>query len=115
MKFLWLDDVRDPEKFIEKMTPYKICDLEITWCKSYEEFKEAILKNLPDIISYDHDLGDGEEGCTGYDCAKFLVNYCMDNSLKAPEYFVHSSNVAGGDNIRNLLQNFKRYSEKYIQ
>jgi len=33
-------------------------------------------KEFIDFISFDHDLGLEE---TGYDCVKFLVNYCLDN------------------------------------
>ena len=48
---------------------------------------------------------------TGYDCAKWLVDYCMDNGLKLPEFEVHSMNPAGGENIRMYLENFKKHQE----
>ena len=42
----------------------------------YEGFTEYILqKGLPDFISFDHDLGEGK---SGYDCAKFLIDYCLE-------------------------------------
>lgn len=89
---------------------------------SYNEFIEYITENgLPDIISFDHDLADNVEPQdsfsnvvlsdgkekTGFDCAKWLVNYCMDNDEKLPEYVVHSANPAGTENIQGLLNNFK--------
>jgi hypothetical protein len=54
---------------------------------------------LPDVISFDHDLGDfqalhssgyieGElpaEEKTGMDCAKWLVDYCINHNLNCPE------------------------------
>lgn len=48
---------------------------------------------------------------TGFDCAKFLVEYCMENNLKLPEFYVHSMNPVGKDNIVNYLNNFKKYYE----
>lgn len=84
--------------------------------KNYDNFCEIILdRGLPEIISLDHDLSDftyidGE--CverTGKTCANWLVNYCMDNNVKLPrEYYVHSSNPCGIDNIIGYLDNYKR-------
>jgi len=48
---------------------------------------------------------------TGLDCAKWLVDYCMDNNQKLPEYSVHSMNPAGGKNILEYLNNFKKFQE----
>jgi len=74
---------------------------------SYEEFVKFIMENgLPDFISYDHDLGEGK---TGYDCAKWLVEYCLENNLSLPEYDLHSQNPVGKENILYLLNNFNKY------
>lgn len=45
----------------------------------------------------------GEEK-TGYDCAKWLVQYCIDNDLKFPEYTVHSMNPVGAERIRQYIE-----------
>lgn len=50
---------------------------DITICKNYDEFVTAVQKEYPDWICFDHDLGEGK---TGYDCAKWLINYCMKKS-----------------------------------
>lgn len=120
---LWLDDIRDPSKLqFNNYIRKNIClDCEITWVKNYDEFVEWIQKNgLPDIISFDHDLADehyeyiSEEKYhqreykekTGYDCAKWLVDYCIDNSLQLPKFTVHSQNPVGAKNINSYLTNF---------
>jgi hypothetical protein len=109
---LWLDDVRDPYHWI----PFsRAIRNKVYWAKSYDEFVNYIKKNgLPDFISFDHDLGDYKNGkeYTGYDCAKWLVNYCLDNNLDLPEYNVHSANSVGKENIERLLENFKKNRNK---
>jgi hypothetical protein len=53
--------------------------------RSYNEFVAWIETNgLPDFISFDHDLGlpkKQTEELNGMSCAKWLVNYCLDNEL----------------------------------
>lgn len=73
---------------------------------SYKEFTDFILKNgLPDFISFDHDLGLEE---SGYDCAKWLVEFCMDQKRILPDFSVHSQNPVGKENIESLLCNFRK-------
>ena len=63
-KLLWLDDLRNP-------VDYVVGDYDISWVKNYEQFCTFINENgLPDIICFDHDLGEEK---SGYDCAKFVV------------------------------------------
>jgi len=91
--------------------------LEKGWviCRNFGCFTRTIQDmGLPDFISFDHDLADEhyiyfEEEVdkykekTGYECAKWLVDYCIKNSLKIPEFAVHSMNVVGAERISNLL------------
>ena len=93
MKKIYLDDLRTiPEGFIG--------------LRSYAEFVTYIETNgLPDFISFDHDLGLQE---SGYDCAKWLVAYCLDNEMKLPDFVVHSQNPVGKINIESLLNNFRK-------
>lgn len=92
MKKLYLDDLRPiPEGHIG--------------LRSYSEFVTYIIDSgLPDFISFDHDLGLEE---IVYDCAKWLVNYCLDNNYRLPQFGVHSQNPVGKENILSLLNNFK--------
>ena len=44
---------------------------------------------------------------TGYDCAKWLINYCMDNQLELPEtILIHSMNPVGSLNIKSLFDSY---------
>lgn len=75
--------------------------------RSYDEFVAYIRKHgLPDFISFDHDLGEAE---SGYDCAKWLVNYCIKHQKSLPDFAVHSQNPVGKENIETLLGNFREY------
>ena len=118
MKRLFLDDLRNP---IE--VPNYCCKLNLKpsiyheyWyvVRSYTDFTDWISQNgLPDLISFDHDLGDvnsmdGSPEKTGYDCAKWLVNYCLDFDKSLPVCVVHSANPVGADNIRSLFLSFQK-------
>lgn len=84
--------------------------------KSFDEFVKTIIdKGIPENISFDHDLGDFilEDGelkeRTGYDCIKWLVDYCQDNNLKLPNCLVHTSNTVGSENIKRYIGNSKKH------
>lgn len=129
---LWLDDIRDPNEFswLSQYCPEFEDNRDgVTWVKSYDEFTRFITDNgLPDKISFDHDLGEDvvrhsvSQGMnkkkarqqkklakSGYDCAKWIVEYCLDNQVQIPQYVVHSANPVGADNIRGLLNNAKKH------
>ena len=87
---LWLDDLRDPNspfktdaiykypfKWIDVYSPIND-DYDVVWVKTYDEFVKYITENsLPAGVCFDNDLGEEKEG---YDCVKWLVNYCQDNN-----------------------------------
>jgi hypothetical protein len=65
-------------------------------------------------VSLDHDLSYEDQNKTenfnektGYDCAKWLVDYCVTNNLPLPDYYVHSFNPVGRMNIINYLVRFQ--------
>ena len=115
-KKLFLDDIRNP-----KTDGWYIV-------RNFEDFVNFINKNgLPDEISFDHDLGDDiarenvengmskkkarelkKEVKSGYDCAKWLCEYCWGNGLPLPTWNVHSANPVGRDNIISILQSFEK-------
>ena len=116
-KLLWLDDYRNPmEGQWLVFSPITLEDIEVFWVKSYQEFVNWILVNgLPDAICFDHDLGDlydNIEEKTGYDCAKWLIDYCIDNNVKLPLYNIQSANPVGKENIDKLLKNFINFQNK---
>lgn len=128
---LWLDDIRNPLEdnwlVFSPITP-----TEVVWVKSYEQFTKWIIENgLPEAICFDHDLGMDvalkarakgmskrksrllkQEEKTGYDCAKWLVEYCMDNyDCPLPLYNIQSANPVGKANIDGLLKHFIRHTQ----
>ena len=114
---LWLDDIRDPYtgKFSVEVLYLKEVYLgiepdtekcKVQWVRTQSEFENYIKENgLPDLISFDNDLGIGNG--EGYECAKWLVEYCMDNNTELPKWYVHSANTVARENIENLLHNYE--------
>jgi len=118
LRKLYLDDVRNP-----KTKGWTVV-------RTYEDFVSHIEQNgLPEEVSFDHDLGrehtiffmnnGGFENPpdpknekfvtkTGYDCAKWLCEYCWTNGLPIPTWNVHSANPVGRDNIIQLIENFEK-------
>lgn len=115
---LLLDDSRTI-KMVYNITGNPIY-IEQKWVivKSFDEFVKSIIdNNIPQNASFDHDLGDFivEDGeiveRTGYDCVKWLVDYCADNKLKLPNCLVHTSNTVGSVNIQKYIENSKKHLE----
>ena len=129
MKKIYLDDIRTP--------------VDTSWVvvRSYDEFvdkvKEIGFENI-ELVSLDHDLGDTAmdeyhnnvspnykldyeniKEKTGYDCAKWLVDYYLDNfntqekrgdkkknGILFPTVYTHSANPIGSANIMGYINNF---------
>ncbi len=122
---LFLDDNRFPGDVYGYT--HKPIYLEKTWkiVRNYDEFVESIESDgIPDIISFDHDLSMEHYGVhdnltqdeydlytekTGYHCAIWLLEYCMDNKLELPKIIlVHSMNIPGSQNIMSLFNTYKK-------
>lgn len=95
---IYLDDIRTPK------------DNTWTVVRSYHDFIQIISQSFGyiDAISFDHDLG-GDK--TGYDCAKFLIEYCYQNSYTPPQCYVHSANPIGRENIITYINNYLKFIE----
>ena len=133
---LFLDDVRDPSlclnyktKFMpENRRRYSMENWVIV--RNYSDFSETIKSKFsagefPGLISFDHDLADihydsnefkesfeyHEE--TGADCANFIVQFCLDNELDLPEFYVHSANPLGAQRIYENMQDYYRYKGRF--
>ncbi len=108
---LFLDDQRLPKD----VTWVDLPQLNWVVVRNYKEFISCIKKyNIPSICFFDHDLSyedqnkiEGYKERTGYDCAKFLIEFCMKTEQQLPKYNVHSLNSVGKQNIISLLENFK--------
>ena len=112
---LYLDDIRNPKNdgFVVART--------------YEEAVRLVeMRGMPSYISFDHDLGEDEDGVelkSGYDFAKRIVEADFDKKITIPKNFdfnVHSANPVGAKNIEALLRNYFSYTfgykakEKYV-
>jgi len=133
---LFLDDLRTPYSAYEytRYTPFLVSDWKIA--RNYNQFVKYIKSNwekhqyFPELIAFDHDLSDSHyfpnsnwdnyvewektqdfKEKNGYECAKWLVNFCVENDLDLPDWVCHSMNPVGRDNINFLLENFKKHKE----
>lgn len=128
MKYnIFLDDFRMP---VDAFNYTKDTDfLKLDWIivRSYDEFVNKIIEvgfQNCSIISLDHDLSDSDghyghtsgeipyddfKEKTGYHCAQWLIDYCLDNNQKLPICKVHSMNPVGKKNIIELLNNFLKH------
>jgi len=128
---LFLDDIRTPFDCIRYMKPdvrhvYEDENWDVV--RTYDDFVGYIEHfGLPDVISFDHDLADEHYDSemyslsnsynekyltfkekTGYECAKWLCEYCSKNNLPLPLYIIHSMNPIGKENILSVLESYKR-------
>lgn len=125
MMNLYLDDFRQPtDSFDYTGNPiYNKLKWEVV--RNYEDFVKFIEEHgIPDTISFDHDLADEHymhqtaidyniQEKTGFHCAKWLINYCIDNKKELPvTILIHSMNPAGSLNIKSLFDTYKKYHEK---
>lgn len=123
MKYLYLDDFRHVYDSF-RYTGNTIYNFPEKWdvVRSYAQFVKYIKKtyqatgNLPELISYDHDLHeehyeylkgiipyDTLKEKTGYHCIQWLLNFCKDNNLKFPKYLLHTQNEQGYENMEKLI------------
>ena len=127
---LFLDDIRNPEdcySYIPQQPVYLMKDWVIV--RNYDDFVKTVTENgMPTVISFDHDLADFHyevqdhldqdfydicEEKTGYHCALWLINYCMDNELDIPPViYIHSMNGPGARNIESLFKTYKKVHGK---
>ena len=92
---LWIDDCRD------------LPDSEWLLARTSDQAIDIIKHSgMPDVISFDHDLG-GDD--TAMKVVHFIINSWLSKTLEMPknfQYFVHSANPVGAENIRGLMENF---------
>lgn len=124
---LFLDDSRIPSDVLAYMPRCQYyVDREWAIVRNYDEFVNTILeKGVPQAVSFDHDLADdhykiydrGETILdysnfterTGYHCAKWLIEYCIDHNKEIPiAVFIHSRNPVGSKNIESLFTTYEK-------
>lgn len=126
-RWLFLDDIRQPPLHLDR-----IFDV----VRNYDEFVEYIeTYGVPEVISMDHDLHQEHSTYfwdnggfreppdpmyvnfkfkTGYDCAKWLIDYCEITGQKLNNVIVHSHNPKGKTNIYNLISDYQMREYKQI-
>lgn len=132
---LFLDDIREPIDAWQYTQYRPFVDEYWIIVRNYQQFVSYITRSykkgaFPDFVAFDHDLADENysqdiykgiinnnkkyknfQEKTGMDCAKWLIEFCMDNNLKLPDYIVHSMNPVGKLNIESILKNYKKHEE----
>lgn len=116
----FLDDARSVKDVTWVELPF------VTWTvvRSYDEFVSTInSRGLPEHVSFDSDLHEShyslyikcvQEGrinfpydsCspkTGWHCAKWLREYCLDKGLRLPHYTIHTLNRYAQIDIKLIL------------
>jgi hypothetical protein len=90
----------------------KSMEIEFDIVRTYDEFVSYIIKNaLPNYISFDNDLGLGDNGKIAPDglaAAKWLV-YKSRLDLRNLQFKVHSASPVAAEQIRGLLNNYIKH------
>lgn len=100
---IWLDDFRIPDIPSGE---------NVFWVMDYDKFVSCVMglgeRISGCIVHFDHDLGEGKDG---YDCAKFLINHCIDNGYDVPDHDIQSANPIGRDNIESLFNTYNKIKD----
>lgn len=126
---IFLDDIRQIND-IYAYGSVKLPEWVIT--RNYDSFITEVKREFPSFVSFDHDLADEHynheamrdaavydkvrqtfKEKTGLECAKWLVEYCMETSQPFPDYHVHSFNPVGAENIRSYIECFKKFQAEH--
>ncbi len=67
-------------------------------CYTAQEAIDLLKTGQVEFISFDHDLGETENG-TGYDVAAYIEHAVHDGEIPMPDWDVHSANPVGANNI----------------
>jgi len=122
---LFLDDIREPSHAYS-YTHNSVYMEEWDIVRDYTQFVMYIEKyGVPDKISFDHDLADFHYNVqenidynefkekTGFHCAKWLIEYCMETRQDLPkEIYIHSMNIVGSKNIESLFKTYFKHKKK---
>ena len=108
---IFLDDLRtvgmshNPQKGLGEINDFVIV-------RNDEEFINLVDKHFNEIelVSYDHDLAcyrDGQE-FTGKTACEYLIDKCLETGKRFPDWYVHSDNTCGRQNIIGLILNYMK-------
>jgi hypothetical protein len=104
---LFLDDIRDVKMVYKNLT-----NTDFVIVRNFHDFRKVIIENgLPELISFDNDLGLDENDNIaedGYAAAKWLV-YESELDLRNLKFNVHSANPVASQQIQSLLDNYIKH------
>jgi hypothetical protein len=127
---LFLDD--DPDRIPNELSWIDLPPYNWVIVRSYDEFVKTILeRGIPFACSMDHDIHsshyaeyivahdknspsfgtiryDRFQEKTGYDAAKWLAELCVAKNVPIPQYFVHTLNPIGWQNIVSILESARK-------
>jgi len=109
--YIYVDDIREDDTFFKMLRNYTHMEWIPITCRSTEEaifflnYYNEEFYNV--IIDLDHDLGEGNEmddgiAPSGYDICKYIV----ENQIPMLGFHIHSQNVVGAFNMRQLLTHY---------
>jgi len=108
---IFLDDIREvtmshnPNKGLRIVTDFVIA-------RNDKDFIKLVDENINDItlVSFDHDLACFNDGVefTGKTACEYLIHKCLETGRKFPDWYVHSDNTAGRENIIGLILNYMK-------
>ena len=110
---VFLDDIRIPSMShnVDKGLGVDYSDRN-KWVivRDYFDFIDLVDKHFDkiDLISFDHDLACYKDGVeyTGKSAVDYLIDYCLDNNKKFPDWYAHTDNTSGKRNIIGTILNF---------
>ena len=110
---IFLDDIRIPSM---SHNVYKGLGMDYSnkdkWVivRDYFDFIDLVDKHFDeiDLISFDHDLACYKDGVefTGKSAVDYLIDYCLDNNKKFPDWYAHTDNTSGKRNIIGAILNY---------
>lgn len=109
--------VRNYDEFVTHIMSFGIPDF-VSFDHDLADEHYAVMLKEVEASKYTAFVDDDEGGLTltfnygsektGYDCAKWLVDFCVARDIKFPSYAVHSMNPIGRERIDNYIADAKQ-------
>ena len=113
---IFLDDERMPDDIKSLIGNYYVEEWIII--RNYNDFVQIVNNHLTEInlVSFDHDIACFEDNVekTGKNCADYLINKCIEENIKFPNWFIHTQNTVGRENLKSSILTYLKYFEDKI-
>jgi hypothetical protein len=115
---VFLDDIRTPDmahKSGKGLGPDYSDKNKWVIARDYFQFIDIVNKHFDEIelVSFDHDIACVKDDIeyTGKTAADYLINFCLDNNKKFPDWYAHTDNTSGRQNIIGAILNYLKVVE----